>query len=169
MILDARKSPEYRPLASRTKGVVFYSTPHNGSPLAAYTKNAPFLLYPSVEVKELSPDSDFLKEQHENFLKYAVLKNIKCLSFGEKQPTSIGLGVNLLIVPPDSANPNYGTFKELDVDHQNVCKPTHVNSPIYRLFYNFMVDLIPKDVMRELTGVLDPKKSTEEYCWGDMF
>ena len=36
-----------------TIGVLFYSTPHRGSSLAKYSNQAKYMLYPSVEVKEL--------------------------------------------------------------------------------------------------------------------
>ena len=37
-----------------TIGVLFYSTPHRGSSLAKYSNQAKYMLYPSVEVKELN-------------------------------------------------------------------------------------------------------------------
>ena len=41
-----------------TIGVLFYSTPHRGSSLAKYSNQAKYMLYPSVEVKELHEGTD---------------------------------------------------------------------------------------------------------------
>ena len=43
----------FRCMYDKTKGIVFYSTPHLGSALASYSSQARHLLLPSVEVKEL--------------------------------------------------------------------------------------------------------------------
>ncbi|XP_002733941.1 protein SERAC1-like [Saccoglossus kowalevskii] len=169
MILDAQKMDDFKTLSDKTRGVVFYSTPHKGSPLAAYSQQAKYLLYPSVEVNELSPESTSLEEQHRQFFSFAKERKIRCLSFGETEPTNIGLGIKLLIVPPESANPGYGSFQEMDVNHLNVCKPDNIDSKLYKLLCSFIDELIPKKVIEEISSVLDPNKSTEEYCWGDMF
>ena len=42
-----------RSMCDKTKGIVFYSTPHKGSALASYSSQARYFLLPSVEVKEL--------------------------------------------------------------------------------------------------------------------
>lgn len=41
-------------IRNNTRGFIFYSVPHRGSQLAAMSKHAAFLLYPSPEVLELS-------------------------------------------------------------------------------------------------------------------
>ena len=54
MLIDACQSETLASVMAQTKGVVFYSTPHHGSSLAAYSQQAKYLLFPSTEVKELS-------------------------------------------------------------------------------------------------------------------
>lgn len=54
MLLEASKKPELSGLVSNTRGVIFYSVPHRGSHLAEYSVNVRYLLFPSLEVKELS-------------------------------------------------------------------------------------------------------------------
>ena len=55
MLIEASQSETMATVMGETKGVVFYSTPHHGSSLAAYSQQAKYLLYPSTEVKELAP------------------------------------------------------------------------------------------------------------------
>ncbi|KAL0164535.1 hypothetical protein M9458_040288, partial [Cirrhinus mrigala] len=53
MLLDASKDPDLRPLIKNTKGILFYSVPHHGTFMAEYSVNVRYLLFPSIEVKEL--------------------------------------------------------------------------------------------------------------------
>ena len=54
MLLDAANDPEMQPLLRNTKGIMFYSVPHFGTFMAEYSVNVRYLLFPSIEVKELS-------------------------------------------------------------------------------------------------------------------
>ena len=53
MLLDAAEDPEMQGLLRNTKGMVFYSVPHRGTYMAEYSVNVRYLLFPSVEVREL--------------------------------------------------------------------------------------------------------------------
>lgn len=53
MLLDASKDPDLSPLIKNTKGILFYSVPHHGTFMAGYSVNVRYLLFPSIEVKEL--------------------------------------------------------------------------------------------------------------------
>ncbi|XP_070540656.1 protein SERAC1-like isoform X2 [Ptychodera flava] len=169
MTLEAESSEEFKKIADQSRGFIFYSTPHKGSPLAAYSQQTKFLLYPSVEVAELSPDSASLQEQHEKFKAFVKQRKIPCFSFGERDSTNIGLGMKLVIVPDSSANPGFGNYKQMPVNHLNVCKPDNIDSELYQLLVCFIDELIPKKVIQEIGEVLDPTKATEEYYFGDMF
>jgi len=52
---EASSSSVEHTLVDNTRGVLFYSVPHNGSSLADYSlrPTAAYLLYPSVEVRDL--------------------------------------------------------------------------------------------------------------------
>ena len=50
----AQHDSHARRLLKRTSGIVFYSVPHRGAPLAAYGKHTKYIFYPSVEVQELN-------------------------------------------------------------------------------------------------------------------
>lgn len=54
MLVNASKDEGMHDLVKNTRGIAFYSVPHHGSRLAEYSVNARLLLFPSVEVKELS-------------------------------------------------------------------------------------------------------------------
>lgn len=59
MLLEASKKPEMKTVINNTRGVIFYSVPHHGSHLAEYSVNIRYLLFPSLEVKELSKGNAF--------------------------------------------------------------------------------------------------------------
>uniref|UniRef100_A0A8C5TFH7 Protein SERAC1 n=1 Tax=Malurus cyaneus samueli TaxID=2593467 RepID=A0A8C5TFH7_9PASS len=102
MLVDASKNPEMDKIVNNTRGIVFYSVPHHGSRLAEYSINARYLLFPSVEVKELSKDSPALKELNDEFLSFAKDKKFSVLSFAETLPTHIGSMIKLHVVPVES-------------------------------------------------------------------
>ncbi|KAM4866394.1 protein SERAC1 isoform 3-T4 [Thomomys bottae] len=103
MLLEASKMPELSTIINNTRGIIFFSVPHHGSRLAEYSVNVRYLLFPSLEVKELSKDSPALKTLQDDFLEFAKDKNFQVLSFVETQPTFIGSMLKLHIVPVDSA------------------------------------------------------------------
>lgn len=53
MLLDASKDPDLSALIKNTKGILFYSVPHHGTFMAEYSVNVRYLLFPSIEVREL--------------------------------------------------------------------------------------------------------------------
>lgn len=52
MLLDAAGDPDMQELKN-TKGIMFYSVPHRGTSMAEYSVNVRYLLFPSIEVREL--------------------------------------------------------------------------------------------------------------------
>ncbi|XP_073075938.1 protein SERAC1 isoform X2 [Manis javanica] len=103
MLLEASKKPEMNTVINNTRGIVFYSVPHHGSRLAEYSVNIRYLLFPSLEVKELSKDSPALKTLQDDFLEFAKDKNFQVLNFVETLPTHIGSMIKLHVVPVESA------------------------------------------------------------------
>ena len=76
-------------IKNSTRGVLFYSVPHLGSPIATQSEKAQFILFPSVEVNNLSESSEDLRHLHHNFLKLVKTNRIKCVDFGESRPLSL--------------------------------------------------------------------------------
>uniref|UniRef100_A0AAQ6IUN0 Protein SERAC1 n=1 Tax=Anabas testudineus TaxID=64144 RepID=A0AAQ6IUN0_ANATE len=104
MLLDASDNPEMNGLLKNTKGIMFYSVPHRGTSMAEYSVNVRYLLFPSIEVRELCKDSPALRNLNENFLNMAKEKEFKVLSFAETLPTNIGPMIKTLVVPTHSAS-----------------------------------------------------------------
>ena len=63
--------------------MIFYGTPHKGSPLANLGTNFFYIWFPTIEVQELSyANKDYLDELNKHFGKL-VGKGLQSLSFAE--------------------------------------------------------------------------------------
>lgn len=138
MLLDAAADPDLQGLLKNTKGIMFYSVPHHGTFMAEYSVSVRYLLFPSIEVRELckgecldlihslkigfalvskkiniclSKDSPALRCLNEAFLNIAKENEIKVLSFAETQPTNIGPMINILVVPTQSAGMKHSSLR----------------------------------------------------------
>ncbi|XP_007943469.1 protein SERAC1 [Orycteropus afer afer] len=146
MLLEASKKPELSALVNKTRGMVFYSVPHHGSRLAEYSVNYRYLLFPSLEVKELSKDSPALKALQEDFLEFAKDRNFQVLSFVETLPTRIGSMIKLHVVPVESADLGIGELIPVDVNHLNICKPKTKDAFLYQRTLQFIHETLAKDL-----------------------
>ncbi|XP_041814761.1 protein SERAC1 isoform X3 [Chelmon rostratus] len=142
MLLDASEDPDMHGLLENTKGIMFYSVPHHGTFMAEYSVNVRYLLFPSIEVRELCKDSPALRNLNENFLNMAKEKEFKVLSFAETLPTNIGPMIKILVVPTQSANLGIGELIEVDVDHLNICKPEKKDSFLYKRSLQFIQEAL---------------------------
>jgi pimeloyl-ACP methyl ester carboxylesterase len=131
---SASNSESNKAVASQTRGVIFCSVPHIGSGVASRGSIGPaLLLMPTQEVKELTYGSDELKTLNRDFKKLAEQMHYKIISFGETKAVVVSsLGVKLQLVPLSSADPGYGDFYTLDVDHLNICKVPSRGAFVYR-------------------------------------
>lgn len=128
-------------------GVIFYGTPHKGSPSADLSSNFSFILLPTVEVQELSKSNRSYLDELNKYFGKLVEKGLPSLSFGELKPTCLGdyvRNASVHLVPPDSANPGFGQFIPIDTDHLNICKPGSDTDYLYTLTVNFIKDCIEK-------------------------
>ncbi|XP_054018658.1 protein SERAC1 [Dryobates pubescens] len=146
MLVDASKNPEMDKIINNTRGIIFYSVPHHGSQLAEYSINARYLLFPSVEVKELSKDSPALKELNDDFLSFAKDKKFSVLSFAETLPTHIGSMLKLHVVPLESAQLGIGELIPVDVNHLNICKPKKKDAFLYQRTLKFIRDVLAQEL-----------------------
>ncbi|EPQ11853.1 Protein SERAC1 [Myotis brandtii] len=146
MLLEASQNPEMSTVIDNTRGIIFYSVPHHGSHLADYSVNVRYLLFPSLEVKELSKDSPALKALQDDFLEFAKDRNFQVLSFVETLPTSIGSMIKLHVVPVDSADLGIGDLIPVDVNHLNICKPKRKDAFLYQRTLQFIREALAKDL-----------------------
>lgn len=146
MLLEASKKPEMNTVINNTRGIVFYSVPHHGSHLAEYSVNIRYLLFPSLEVKELSKDSPALKTLQDDFLEFAKDKNFQVLNFVETLPTYIGSMIKLHVVPVESADLGIGDLIPVDVNHLNICKPKQKDAFLYQRTLQFIRETLAKDL-----------------------
>jgi pimeloyl-ACP methyl ester carboxylesterase len=143
MLVHANESEDedMKQLAENTKGVVFYSTPHEGSAIAQMNSLVQYFFFPSVEVQELKFKNPALIELNQSFKEFVDRFKTHVISFGETAPTR-HMGVDLTFVPPESSNPGYGEFYSVPFNHMDICKPENKNSILFRKFYNLVWDAL---------------------------
>ncbi|XP_061900552.1 protein SERAC1 isoform X2 [Entelurus aequoreus] len=146
ILIDASEDPDMQDLLRNTKGILFYSVPHHGTFMAEYSVNVRYLLFPSIEVRELCKDSPALRDLNENFLNIAKGEQIKVLSFAETLPTNIGPMIKILVVPAQSANIGIGDLIEVDVDHLSICKPEKKESFLYKRSLQFIQETLQSSI-----------------------
>lgn len=101
-----------------TRAVVFFATPHAGSPIA---QRVPVF---SRAVRELTVADAGLKELHDEFVGDVRRRgDVKVVSFGEELGYSAGRQPLGILVPVESADPGVGSFTIVEgADHVGVCK-----------------------------------------------
>ncbi|KAF4665971.1 hypothetical protein FOL47_004341 [Perkinsus chesapeaki] len=111
-------------LQKSTRAICFYATPHGGSPLALKSDRVVLsMLFPEF-VRELSPNSEWLKKLNEKFTQHDW-SHIDVLSIAESAVTSVGGGVKVKMVPRESAALiHMGEFVDAPpgIGHIGVCK-----------------------------------------------
>ncbi|XP_017278691.1 protein SERAC1 [Kryptolebias marmoratus] len=142
MLQDAADDPDMQEFLKNTKGIMFYSVPHRGTSMAEYSVSVRYLLFPSIEVRELCRDSPALRNLNESFLNIAKENKIKVLSFTETRPTNIGHMIKIYVVPAQSADLGIGELIHVDVDHLNICKPEKKDSFLYRRSLQFIQEAL---------------------------
>ena len=124
-----------------TKGVVFYSTPHNGTRVAKLNAGSKFLFFPSTEVQDLEVDSPALNMLHQTFVDLVKRFQMKTVSFGETAPTPY-MGLDITFVPTESSDPGCGEYYVVGQNHMNICKPSGKGSILYRRLLNLVWDAL---------------------------
>jgi len=138
MLVEAQSRND-NSFVENTRGVVFYSTPHNGSNVAKLNKTTKLLFFPTTEVQDLEPDSPALGSLHHNFVDLVRSLKVKVISFGEAVKTPY-LGMDIALVSGESANPGCGEHFTISENHMNICKPKGKGSILYRKLANLIWD-----------------------------
>ena len=78
-MLSEAQSRDDSQFVENTRGVVFYSTPHNGSNVAKLNKTTKMIFFPTTEVQDLEPDSPALQMLHQNFTDLVKTLKVVCV------------------------------------------------------------------------------------------
>ncbi|MGD1699309.1 esterase/lipase family protein [Dapis sp. BLCC M229] len=146
LIRTAQNFDDKKAIIQQTQGIVFLSTPHQGSHLANLIDNINVLTRATVNVQELKAHSPQLRQLNEWYRQNVDNFGIKTQVFFETQPMS-----GVLVVDEDSANPGIKDVKPVAIpaDHNSIAKPGK-NDLVYLSVKKFVEKyLMPPLIRRE--------------------
>lgn len=118
----SEENQNLRNIFEQTKGIMFYSVPHKGSPIAD-------MIFPffrrSIEVLEVQTNCEFVLNLHRRFLDIYNQENNnrpEIFSFIDTENTPVGF-TSLKFIAYDSADPDIGVKCDVPLDHREICKP----------------------------------------------
>ena len=120
VIRTAQNFDDQKAIIEQTQGIVFLSTPHQGSHLASLIDNINVLTKATVNVEELRAHSPQLRQLNEWYRQNVEKLRIKTQVFYETQPMS-----QVLVVDEDSANPGIKDVRPVAIpaNHSSIAKP----------------------------------------------
>lgn len=135
-------------LLRNVRGVVFLSTPHNGSTKADWFTWMAKILGPSVSTEELKSHDAQLRTLNQWYRNNAPKLGISTSVLYETKPTS-----GLLIVDPGSADPGIPEVVPIpiDADHFSICKPVSSDAHIYKAVRQRLRAYLSADFSQEQT------------------
>ncbi|XP_026819993.1 protein SERAC1 isoform X2 [Rhopalosiphum maidis] len=138
ILVHANENQHTHKIITNTRGILFYSVPHNGSPLA----NIKLPLFKrSIELQELVNDSQDIQKLQKTFHEIMNINSqIQVKSFIETKLTLMKL-IYLRIVSIQSADPGFGDLYGVPLDHRNICKPKNRNCFLYQELVNMIQSL----------------------------
>lgn len=127
-----------RSLLKQTFGILFFATPHQGSPIAKYGYIA---LRPADDVIMLRYNNLINKKLHEDFL--LISHEVPVItSVLETEEAPLFMGRKGVLVPWESAFFEYGSVYHVKDFHYNVCKPRNRMDNIYKIVMQFIGDAL---------------------------
>ncbi|CAK9797149.1 Protein SERAC1 [Anthophora quadrimaculata] len=133
MLVNEWKNGDKNNICKNTRGIIFYSTPHQGSRVATLKQTVRMVVWPSVEVQELREESPQLLQLHDEFLDMLKEYPMEIVSFSETKSTHVTpFKVPFQFVTSKSADPGVGEFYEIAQDHLSICKPASRHSFLYQ-------------------------------------
>lgn len=129
---------EYGRVLEATRGVVFLSTPHAGSPLATIANILRLFLRANVTIEDLRRHDPHLRELNAWYRNNSVAAGVRSLVFFETQTTK-----GVLVVDPTSADPGITDVTPIpvDSDHLAICKPERPDALVWLVTSRFITDL----------------------------
>ncbi|CAL7936144.1 unnamed protein product [Xylocopa violacea] len=156
MLVDEWKNGDKNDICKNTRSIIFYSTPHRGSRVAALKQVTQMVVWPSVEVQELREESPQLLELHNEFLDMLKEYPIEIISFSETKSTHITpLKVPFQFVTSNSADPGVGEFYEIAQDHLSICKPASRHSFLYQKLLNVLRRHVPTHEKTAISPIME--------------
>ncbi|XP_066591524.1 protein SERAC1 isoform X2 [Prorops nasuta] len=156
MLVEEWRSGDSHNICKNTRSILFYSTPHKGSRVAALRQMTQMLIWPSIEVQELREESPKLLELHQDFLKMLEDYPMEIVSFSETKPTLVSpLKLSYLFVNSDSANPGVGEFYEIPLNHLTICKPANRRSFLYQKLISIVKRHVNSEKRTEVSPIIN--------------
>lgn len=139
LLVAAEGRTDYVNFADAAKGVVFLSTPHNGSGLAKAATALRTLHRSTAAVRDLRRNSAHLRQLGDRYRDWCDGKSIRNLVMFETHPTK---GVR--VVDESSANPGLAQVRPIpiDADHLDISKPADRASLVYKQTKHFLEELL---------------------------
>ena len=150
LIRTAQNFDDKKAIIQQTQGIVFLSTPHQGSHLANLIDNFHALTKATVNVKELKAHGPQLRDLNEWYRQNIENLNIKTHVLYETKPMA-----GVLVVDEDSANPGIKDVKPVAVeaDHNSIAKPRK-NDLVYLSVKKFVKKyLVPPPTRQKLESI----------------
>lgn len=132
-------NPAWKAIATRTKALVFLSTPHSGADLASWVQYVGTLLRTTVSVAELEAHHPRLRELNLWYRNHVADFDLTTEVYYEKRPVA-----DILVVDETTADPGIvGVVPvPVDEDHVSICKPASKDSLIYRSVKGLVEDIV---------------------------
>ncbi|KAJ8737605.1 hypothetical protein PYW08_000200 [Mythimna loreyi] len=166
VLVEASQSDQQalKKIADNTKALLFFSTPHKGSSMAAMPRAAAAVLWPSNDVRQLQENSPVLLNLHKAFIEFADAYSWETISFVETMPTLVtAFKVPIHLVESKSADLGRGEFYQLPLDHLSICKPATRQSILYTTVLDVLQRVSLKQVELPSNTYLD---NVVDTIWG---
>ena len=144
--LLGQNDPEYKPIIKSIESIIFLSTPHRGSNLAAVLHNILEVSFASKQyVTDLKRDSSMLEALNEEFRHIAP--KLQIFSFYETMETAVsGTPIKTMVLNKESSVLGHAgeVSNFLVADHHDVCKFSDQEDPNYVTIRNLLATLVAR-------------------------
>ena len=131
--------PDYKAFLNATKGIVFLSTPHNGSKLAASIANI-LSTITSSKIDNLSYGQEQLLDLGKWFSNWAGQNSISVSAYCESKKTN---GVHIVDKVTGDPHVTGCAVVSVDTDHFGICKPSNQAAHVYASALYFVKHCFP--------------------------
>ncbi len=130
------QKPDWKAIATNTKGILFLATPHTGASIASMASKFPLV---SKATAQIAANDPHLLALNDWYQQNAVGLGLSTHAYCETKPYK-----GQLIVDKASANPGVVgcVTVEFDGHHLEICKPPSRHSPIYVGARKFISDVL---------------------------